>query len=394
VPAYLLPLEGGIALVAQDGSLLDYEGFASDRVYALERVLEGEGTGELDRLLKRAKALGLDELRVPSPGLAQRAQALGLRASVIEAEGWRRLTSLKLRLMQEAGLAQDEEEAAELVRSFSVQRLERRLREFAAKPERSVIEAIRGVEELDKASNIFWARLREWYGLHFPELELHVQDMELYARFVREVGRRELAAREALLALGMEEKQAASLLRAAKESKGAEVREGDLREMRELAALLLNMLQLRRQLSSYVQRNMEQLAPNVTQLVGALVGAKLLAKVGSLERLASLPASTIQVLGAEKALFRALRTGTRPPKHGILFQHPLVHGAPKWQRGKVARLLANLLAIAARVDYFKGELDEGLRLRLEEKVKEIKERYAKPPQPAKGAAKAYKPRRR
>jgi nucleolar protein 56 len=83
------------------------------------------------------------------------------------------------------------------------------------------------------------------------------------------------------------------------------------------------------------------------------VGARIISKAGSLARLATLPASTIQILGAEKALFRALKTGARPPKHGLLFQHPLIHSAPKWQRGKIARAVASKVAIAARIDYYR-----------------------------------------
>lgn len=101
---------------------------------------------------------------------------------------------------------------------------------------------------------------------------------------------------------------------------------------------------------------------------------------GGLERLARLPASTIQVLGAEKALFRFLKTGRGSPKHGVIFQHPLIHTAPKWQRGKIARALATKISIAARIDYFSKE-DRGAQLReaLEKRVEEIRRKYASPP---------------
>jgi nucleolar protein 56 len=104
-----------------------------------------------------------------------------------------------------------------------------------------------------------------------------------------------------------------------------------------------------------------------------------MAKAGGLDRLAVLPASTIQILGAEKALFRALRTGSRPPKHGILFQHQEVHMAPKWQRGKIARTLANKIAIAARVDYYRGTEDLSLKEGLDRRLERIKEKYKEPP---------------
>ncbi len=98
-----------------------------------------------------------------------------------------------------------------------------------------------------------------------------------------------------------------------------------------------------------------------------------------MDRLAVLPASTIQILGAEKALFRALRTGARPPKHGILFQHQEVHTAPKWQRGKIARTLANKIAIAARIDFYRGTEAPELKGLLEERLDQIKVKYKDPP---------------
>jgi nucleolar protein 56 len=124
---------------------------------------------------------------------------------------------------------------------------------------------------------------------------------------------------------------------------------------------------------------MKRIAPNVTDVAGATIGARLMAKAGGLDRLAVLPASTIQILGAEKALFRALRTGARPPKHGILFQHQEVHLAPKWQRGKIARTLANKIAIAARVDYYRGTVDTSLKAAFDKRLEQIKEKYKEPP---------------
>jgi nucleolar protein 56 len=127
---------------------------------------------------------------------------------------------------------------------------------------------------------------------------------------------------------------------------------------------------------------MEEVAPNTRAIGGSLLGARLVALAGGLMNLAKLPASTIQVLGAEKALFRALKTKARPPKHGIIFQHPFIHDAKRWQRGKIARALAGKLAIAARVDAFSGKYaGDGLKFDLDKRIAEIKERYEKPPPP-------------
>jgi nucleolar protein 56 len=124
---------------------------------------------------------------------------------------------------------------------------------------------------------------------------------------------------------------------------------------------------------------METVAPNVKELLTAAVGARIISKAGSLARLAALPASTIQILGAEKALFRALKTGARPPKHGLLFQHPLIHSAPKWQRGKIARAVASKVAIAARIDYYRHNgKDNTVYSKLKIRIDEIREKYREP----------------
>src|SRR5207245_5603531 len=90
-------------------------------------------------------------------------------------------------------------------------------------------------------------------------------------------------------------------------------------------------------------------------------------------------ASKIQILGAEKALYRALKSGSRPPKHGILFQHPEVHGAPKWQRGKIARSVSGKIAIAARIDLYRGTREESVMKSLQSRLSEIKTEYKMPP---------------
>jgi nucleolar protein 56 len=125
---------------------------------------------------------------------------------------------------------------------------------------------------------------------------------------------------------------------------------------------------------------MEILAPNLKNILTAIIGARLIAKAGSLLRLAQMPSSTIQIIGAEKALFRALKTGTRPPKHGLIFQHPSVNSAPKWQRGKIARALSAKIAIAVRIDvYRKGGLDHSLLDKLTKRIETIQKIYHEPP---------------
>jgi len=142
---------------------------------------------------------------------------------------------------------------------------------------------------------------------------------------------------------------------------------------------VIKLSELRTNLSNTIENLMEILAPNLKNMLTAIIGARLIAKAGSLLKLAQLPSSTIQIIGAEKALFRALKTGTRPPKHGLLFQHPSINSAPKWQRGKIARALASKIAIAVRIDvYRKGALDKSLLENLNRRIETIQKIYHEP----------------
>jgi nucleolar protein 56 len=158
--------------------------------------------------------------------------------------------------------------------------------------------------------------------------------------------------------------------------------EKDLAEIQALSKNVLELYELRKNMENYMDKTMEEVAPNTRAVAGALLGARLIAVAGSLRNLAMRPASTIQVLGAEKALFRSLKTGARPPKHGLIFQHTLLHDAKRWQRGKIARVLAGKLAIAARIDAFGGRYaGDALKADIDKRIEEIREKYKEPPPP-------------
>ncbi|MCS7099686.1 MAG: C/D box methylation guide ribonucleoprotein complex aNOP56 subunit, partial [Sulfolobales archaeon] len=228
--------------------------------------------------------------------------------------------------------------------------------------------------------NLFASRLREWYSIHFPELDDLVKEHEEYAKLVATLGLRPQFTLENLAKLGIKGGRAERIARAARDSIGAEVSELDMNKIRVFSEHILSLYEMRDNLSEYLEQVMKEVAPNTTELVGSLLGARLLSLAGSLEDLAKLPASTIQVLGAEKALFRALRTGGRPPKHGVIFQYSEIHKSPRWQRGKIARALATKLAIAARADFYTGRfIASRLKKILEDRIEEVKTLYAKPP---------------
>ena len=278
--------------------------------------------------------------------------------------------------MSESLPGKDELEA---LRQKSIAAAEEAIRESSSRPDLHLVQAIQALDDTDKYLNITATRTSEWYGLHFPELTQMVQENVALCKLISEVGGRDSFTNENLSGRGFTDKKVEAILTARDRSKGGTISEGDLGRVRSLAALAVQLSSMRDGLNGYVESQMKKVAPNVAEVAGATIGARLMAKAGGLDRLAVLPASTIQILGAEKALFRSLRTGAKPPKHGILFQHQAVHTAPKWQRGKIARTLANKIAIAARVDYYRGAEDASIKASLDKRLESIRERYKEPP---------------
>lgn len=254
----------------------------------------------------------------------------------------------------------------------------------AARRDLSAVQAVRAMDDLDKTLNLLAGRVREWFGLHFPEMDRMIENHDSYARLVAKLGNRKNFTYDHLVAEGIPKEKAEELAAAAKKSMGAEIGDSDLAVLQSFCELMLDLYKFRAKSEDYVGDVLKQIAPNMTTVVGASLSARLISIAGSLDHLAKMPASTLQVLGAEKALFRSLKTGARPPKHGIIFQYTAIHQAPRWQRGKIARALSGKLSIAARIDAFGGEfLGDKLRDAVNKKVDEIKERYKTPAPPKK-----------
>jgi nucleolar protein 56 len=243
-------------------------------------------------------------------------------------------------------------------------------------------QAIQALDDVDRTVNLFMGRLREWYGVHFPEIDRLIEKHETYARLVLNLGERNNFTSESLAKEDIPKAKTEAILQVVGASMGAVVTKVDMTQIQALAKNATDMYELRKELESYMDTTMEEVAPNIKSLVGALLGARLIAIAGSLRNLAMRPASTIQVLGAEKALFRSLKTGARPPKHGLIFQAAILHDAKRWQRGKIARALAGKLSIAARADAFgRRYVGDILKENLQRRIEEIKERYKEPPPP-------------
>jgi nucleolar protein 58 len=212
-----------------------------------------------------------------------------------------------------------------------------------------IVQAISLLDDLDKEINTYSMRIKEWYGWHFPELSKIVGDNIQYARVVQRLGSRARINTVDLTDV-VEASVAEDIKAAAQISMGTELAEEDVQHIQELCAQTIEIAAYREQLYEYIKNRMRAIAPNLTLLVGELVGARLIAHAGSLLNLAKYPASTVQILGAEKALFRALKNKKQTPKYGLIYHASLVgQTAPKF-KGKISRVLANKTALSIRVD--------------------------------------------
>jgi len=222
-----------------------------------------------------------------------------------------------------------------------------------------IIQANGAVDEIDKAVNILSERLREWYGLHFPEMDRFVDNHEKYAKLVEKFGSRANIVDSELDVIK-------------EKSMGADLTEDDVNIIQNFASRIIELYRLREDLSKYIEKNLKDVAPNFTEIATPMLAAKLIAKAGGLDKIARMASSTIQLIGAERALFRYLHGKGKSPKFGILFNHPLIQNTPERLKGKVARLLASKLSIAAKMDYYskKYEADK-LKEDLNKRIKEI-----------------------
>merc|ERR1712126_604861 len=271
-----------------------------------------------------------------------------------------------------SGLPDKEMTAMELGLAHSLSRY--KLKFSPDKIDTMIVQAVSLLDDLDKELNNYIMRAREWYGWHFPEMGKIVTDNLAYVRTVQAMGMRENASQADLSDILPEEVESA-VKEAAEISMGTEISEIDLINIRHLCMQVVEIQEYREQLWSYLKNRMVAIAPNLTTLVGELVGARLISHAGSLMNLAKHPASTVQILGAEKALFKALKTKHDTPKYGLIYHAQLVGQASSKLKGKVSRMLAAKAAIATRVDALGEETNTDLgiehRAKVESRIRQL-----------------------
>lgn len=203
-----------------------------------------------------------------------------------------------------------------------------------------ITQAVSNMGELDKMGNVFVKRLREWYSLYLPEFSKSLENNEKFVELVVKRSKSELLKEIRLKA---------------SESMGADLRREDVEEMLWLGREILNLYELKQKHEAYLTKMMKSYCPNLLELAGVGIGAKLIELGKGLKHLALLPSSTVQLLGAEKALFRHIKTGSASPKYGVIINHSIIQKAKKEDKGKAARMLADKLSLCIRLDFFKGE---------------------------------------
>jgi|ERR1712028_255714 len=274
------------------------------------------------------------------------------------------------------GLKQTDLEKAQLGLAHSYSRS--RVKFDVNRADKHIIQAIALIDQMDKDLNTFAMRVREWYSWHFPELVKIVNDNVMFAKLAIAIrNKTELNddSLEMLEELTQDETKANQILDASRASMGQDISELDMINIVNFAGRVVELHQYRADLHEYLKTKMIRVAPNLSTLIGEMVGARLISHAGSLTNLSKYPASTVQILGAEKALFRALKTKGNTPKYGLIFHSSFIGRASQKNKGRISRYLANKASIASRIDSFSDEPTTLYGQKLREQVEERLEFY-------------------
>ena len=278
-------------------------------------------------------------------------------------------------VFEEIGLSKSQDEIIQTYEKLAIYKIKKSSQE----EDKLLIQAINSVDDIDESISKLVERIRDWYTIYFPEMDT-ISNNETYIKLIAESENREDILENFMEHFSEE----------IEESTGADIEEDDLLMLKSFAESIYSLQKSRKELETYIDNKMEAIAPNLRDLLGSTLGAKLIAHIGSIKRLATYPASVIQIMGAEKAIFRHLKTGERPPKHGLIFQHPSVRGAKWWNRGKIARNLALKITLAVRKDVFSGEYDPSIA---EDYLKKVEQIEKENPFPKKTSQKRAKERK-
>jgi len=384
----------GFLAVDDNMQAVDFRRFSGSPNEAAEKIRalteRGEAVQELYEVIQALLERNLRSIVVDNESLASLVRRISteIEVSVVDIK-----VDLE-KILEDNGIL-TRREYRSLVREIGNALSRSRIKEAVERRDIHIVHAVRALDDVERHLNQIYTRVREWYGVHFPELEEILDDPVDYLRFVAEVTIRDKINEDKLNKVLQGGRKLEEIIEAGRKSLGAPLSPQDANAVKNLAGLGLRIADMKERMAEYIRNLMSTEAPNLSAVAGPVLGSRLISLAGGLEKLARMPASTIQVLGAEKALFRFLRTGRGAPKHGVIFQHPYVHTAPRWQRGKIARALATKISIAAKIDYFtKEDRSSELKQALDKRVDEIKKKYPRPPPKVKAPPSKHLDRRR
>jgi nucleolar protein 56 len=383
VPTYLSLTVFGVFVLDEDGKVTEKHMFYPDADIAATNLVAVNDEKATDLLELATKNLQGVDVVVEDPMFARTLSQIKDFEVRVEAGGAPRwFRDSQDDYLMSGGILSSPDEISTFRREVSIRLAKRKISAASEEKDILVKNAIDAVDEIDKSINLLVMRLREWYSMHHPSLSRLIEDQEQYARILKNCTGKAAITKDCIESAGASSEVTEQIMNALTGDIGAEFTESDLLAIGNLAKAVDDLYRMRTELEEYIASMMSSLAPNISTLAGPLIGARLISLAGSLKELAQKPSSTVQVFGAEKALFRAIKTGADPPKHGIIYRVTEINTAPYWQRGKIARSLAGKLSIAARIDaYSDKNMGEKLREEFLTRVEEIRRQNPEAPAP-------------
>ena len=377
---YITQCIAGFIAFDEDLQIVDYKLFTEDEVVSnLIKIEENEILDEEIELINGMKLDSIDDKIIieTTKRKSQYKELENYENIVVKTpnKGGEHLRSNIDNVFEEIGFSKSQDEIIQIYEKLAIHKIKKSSQE----EDKLLIQAINSVDDIDESISKLVERIRDWYTIYFPEMDT-ISNNETYIKLIAESENREDILENFMEHFSEE----------IEESTGADIEEDDLLMLKSFAESIYSLQKSRKELETYIDYKMEAIAPNLRDLLGSTLGAKLIAHIGSIKRLATYPASVIQIMGAEKAIFRHLKTGERPPKHGLIFQHPSVRGAKWWNRGKIARNLALKITLAVRKDVFSGEYDPSIA---EDYLKKVEQIEKENPFPKKTSQKRAKERK-
>ncbi len=402
--SYIVDTLCGIFALDESGNIVSFRDFDDDDQKILdfyETLEKGLLLKEYEDLLSELKLAGFSEYAFDNKNIELlTSEKLGYK-TFLESESLE-FKNFRLNLteqLKKIGLSKSRNDILAKYKRINEELIRKKVSQIGGQSDLTIIQIIETLEILKKSINLFSMRLREWYGLHFPELtDKVISDDILLAKMISILGNREnYTIKNIRDKFSLNENLIENIFIRASQSMGADI---DLTMVKGYSNQILSLDSYRKDLEGHLDDLIEKTAPNLRALVGPLIGAKLIAKAGSLKRLAFMPASRIQLLGAERALYRFLKTGGKDkrPKHGLIFQWNQIRSSNVNIRGNISRLISGKIGIASKVDYFGGEfIGDVLTQKVIEKIEEIKRKHPKYPkkiQPKRGKQKRKNQKKR